>query len=633
MIMKKKEFKAESKKLMNLMINSIYTNKDIFLREIISNASDALDKLHYESLVDKTIKINKQDLAINLSINKDLKQITIADNGIGMSKEELETNLGTIAKSGSEEFKTSNDHKENIDIIGQFGVGFYSSFMVAQKVEVISKKYGEDTANIWSSSGIDGYEIKEAQRDSYGTDIIITLKDDTEDEKYSKYLEEYEIQNLVKKYSNYITYPIKMAVTHQHLKEKKNKEDKDEYETVTEIETLNDIVPIWKRNKKDITDDEYNTFYYDKFMDYEKPIARIHTSAEGTIEYNSLIYIPSHAPFDFYTKEYEKGLQLFSNGVLIMEKCADLVPDYLSFVKGVVDSPDLPLNISRETIQQDRVLKTIANSIESKIKNELTDMLNNHREDYDKFFTAFGMQLKYGVYNNYGMDKDKIQDLIMFYSSKDQKYTTLKEYVTRMIEGQKDIYYACGESASKALKLPQVEALMDKGYEVLLCCDYVDEFALKTINKYADKELKNVGDESLDIGSQEEQDALKKNNDEAADMFKIMKEAVPEVKEIKFTNKLTKHPVCLSAAGAISVEMEKAMNAIPNDGNIKAEKVLEINENHEIAKKLKELYQTDKEKLKDYAKVLYAESLLIEGLSVENPTEISNLIVDMISKE
>ena len=630
--MKKKEFKAESKKLMDLMINSIYTNKEIFLREIISNASDALDKLHYESLTNKEIKIDKKNLEINIAIDKDKKTLTISDNGIGMTKEELENNLGTIAKSGSEDFKKSNDKKKDIDIIGQFGVGFYSSFMVASSVEVISKAYGSDKASKWISEGIDGYSVEEATRESYGTDVILTLKNDTEDEKYSKYLETYTIQELVKKYSDYITYPIKMEVEHQHLKEKKNKDDKDEYETHKEIETLNDLVPLWKRNKKDITDEEYNTFYSDKFFDYEQPISRIHTHAEGTIEYDALIYLPSHAPFDFYTKEYEKGLQLYSNGVLIMEKCADLVPDYLSFVKGVVDSPDLPLNISRETIQQNKVLKTIASSIESKIKNELEDMRDNHREDYDKLFQDFGMQLKYGVYNNYGMDKDKLQDLIMFISSKDKQYVTLKEYVDRMINDQKDIYYACGESVDKIDLLPQVDALKDKGYEVLYCTEYVDEFALKTINKYMDKELKNAADGSLDLGTKEEQEELKKSNDDAKDMFKIMKEAIPEVKDIKYTNKLSKHPVCLATEGGISVEMEKAMSAIPNDANIKAEKILEINENHEIVSKLKDLYNTDKNKLKDYAKVLYAQARLIEGLSVENPTEISNLVCELISK-
>ena len=626
--MKKKEFKAESKKLMDLMINSIYTNKEIFLREIISNASDALDKLHYESLTNKNIKLDPKKLDINISIDKDNRKLIISDNGIGMTKDELETNLGTIAKSGSLDFKENNESKKNIDIIGQFGVGFYSAFMVAKKVEVISKAYGSDDANRWISEGIDGYSIEKDNKDNNGTDIILTLKDDTEDENYSKYLEDHEIQSLIKKYSDYITYPIKMMVTHQHLKEN----SKDEYETVTHEEVINDLIPIWKRNKKSIKEEEYDTFYYDKFMDYDKPILRIHTSAEGTIEYNSLIYIPSHAPFDFYTKEYEKGLQLYSNGVLIMEKCSDLVPDYLSFVKGVVDSPDLPLNISRETIQQNRVLKTIANSIENKILKELENLRDNKREDYNKFFEAFGIQLKYGIYADYGMYKDKIKDLIMFASSKDKKLTTLKEYTSRMEKNQKIIYYACGDSVDRIDLLPQVDAVKDKGYEVLYCSDYVDEFAIKMLQKYNDFEFKNVCDDNLELDSKEEQEELTKKNESSKDMFNIMKEAIPEVKDIRFTNKLKNHPVCLSSAGPVSVEMEKAMNAIPNESNIKAEKILEINENHEIVKKLEGLYKKDKEELKNYAKVLYAQSLLIEGLSIDNPTEISNLIVNIMSK-
>lgn len=626
--MKKKEFKAESKKLMDLMINSIYTNKEIFLREIISNASDALDKLHYESLTNKTINIDPKKLDINISIDKDNRKLIISDNGIGMTKEELENNLGTIAKSGSLDFKENNDPKKNIDIIGQFGVGFYSAFMVAKKVEVISKAYGADDAYIWTSEGIDGYQVEKAEKSTNGTDVILTLKDDIDDYNYSKFLEEYEVQSLIKKYSDYITYPIKMMVTHQHLKEG----TKDEYETVTHEEVINDLIPLWKRNKKSIKDDEYNTFYSDKFMDYEKPIARIHTSAEGTIEYNSLIFIPSHASFDFYTKEYEKGLQLYSNGVLIMEKCPDLVPDYLSFIKGVVDSPDLPLNISRETIQQNRVLKTIANSIESKILKELENLRDNKREDYNTFFKAFGMQLKYGIYAEYGANKEKIQDLIMFTSSKDKKLVTLKEYFDRMKKEQNIIYYACGESVDKVDLLPQVDAVKDKGYEVLYCTDYVDEFAIKMLQKYNDKELKNVCDENIDLDSKEEKEELNKKNEESKEMFNIMKEAIPEIKDIRFTNKLKNHPVCLSTVGPVSVEMEKAMNAIPNENGIKAEKILEINENHDIVNKLKSLYKKDKESLKKYAKLLYAQSLLIEGLSIENPTEISNLIVDIMSK-
>ena len=625
--MKKKEFKTESKKLMDLMINSIYTNKEIFLREIVSNASDALDKLHYKSLTDKSIKIDKKKLEVFITLDKNNRTLTISDNGIGMTREELENNLGTIAKSGSLDFKENNDKKKDIDIIGQFGVGFYSAFMVAKRVDVISKGYGCDDAYKWSSEGIDGYTIEEATKDNYGTDVILTLKDDVEDENYSNFLDDYEIKTLIKKYSDYITYPINMEVTHKHLKDG----SKDEYEEHTEVETLNDLIPIWKRDKKKIKDEEYDTFYNDKFDDYEKPITRIHTKAEGTIEYNSLIYIPSHASYDYYTKEYEKGLQLYSNGVLIMEKCSDLVPDYLSFVKGVVDSPDLPLNISRETIQQNKILHTIANSIESKIRQELTDMLDNRRVDYEKFYIDFGMQLKYGIYNNFGMDKDKIQDLIMFISSKDKKYVTLKEYASR-VKDQKVIYYACGESVDNIDLLPQVEALKEKNIEVLYCTDMVDEFALRTINKYNDLELKNVGDEETDLGDEKEKEQLIKVNEESKDMFDLMKEAIPEVKEVRFTNKLSKHPVCLSTSGGISVEMEKAMNIIPNDQNIKASKVLEINKDHEIVNKLKDLYNTDKDELKKYAKILYAQARLIEGLNLDNPTEISNLVCDILSK-
>lgn len=630
--MKKKEFKAESKKLMDLMINSIYTNKEIFLREIISNASDAIDKLHYMSLTDKGIKIDKKKLSINITPNKETKTLTISDNGIGMTKEELETNLGTIAKSGSLDFKQENAKKKDIDIIGQFGVGFYSAFMVSDKVEVISKKYGSEEANIWTSTGIDGYTIEPTSKESYGTDVILYLKDDTEDEKYSKYLETYELESLIRKYSDYITYPIQMEVEHQHLKEKKNKDDKDEYETVKEIETINSLIPLWKRDKNKITDEEYETFYKDKFNDYETPITKIHTKAEGTIEYTSLIYIPSHAPYDFYTKQYEKGLQLYSNGVLIMEKCADLLPDYYSFVKGVVDSPDLSLNISRETLQQNRILKTIAKSIGSKIKAELERLLNNDREAYNKFYKEFGMQLKYGVYNNFGMDKDKLEDLIMFASSKDGSYKTLAEYVKDMKEGQKEIYYACGESVAKIDLLPQVEAVKDKGYEILYCTEYVDEFTIMTLRKYKDFEFKNVCNDSIDLDTKEEKEELAKKNDNAKDMFKTMAEAVSEVKSIRFTNKLKNHPVCLSSDGEISVEMEKAMNAMPFDNDVKASKVLEINENHPIAKKLENLYNTDKEELKNMTKVLYAQARLIEGLSIENPTEISNLICEYLSK-
>lgn len=630
--MKVKEFKTESKKLMDLMINSIYTNKEVFLREIISNASDALDKLHYESLTNSEIKIDTSSFNIRIVVDKDKRTLTISDNGIGMSKEELENNLGTIAKSGSLDFKENNKKKKDIDIIGQFGVGFYSAFMVSSKVKVVSKKYGSDEAYSWMSEGVKGYSIEKDERENYGTDVILTIKEDTDDEKYSKFLEDYEIQGLIKKYSNYITYPIKMEVTHQHLKEKVNPDDKDEYETVTHDEVINDLIPIWKRNQKDIKDEEYDTFYSDKFFDYEKPIRHIHTKAEGTLEFRSLIYIPSHMPYDYYTKEYEKGLQLYSNGVLIMEKCPDLVPDYLSFIKGVVDSSDLPLNISRETIQQNRILATISKNIETKVLKELEDMQKNAREDYIKFYNAFGMQLKYGVYNDYGMNKDKLKDLLMFHSSKDKQFVTLKEYTERMEKEQKNIYYACGETVDKVDLIPQVEAVKNKGYEVLYCTDYVDEFAIKMLNKYADKEFKNVCTDSLELDSEEEIEKLKKKNEKSKDMFNIMKEAIPEIKDIRFTNKLSNHPVCLSSAGEISVEMEKALNSMPIDNKISAEKVLEINEKHKIAKKLNELYKEDKKTLKKYAKVLYAQARLIEGLSIENPTEISNLMTEIMSK-
>jgi molecular chaperone HtpG len=628
--MKKKEFKTESKKLMDLMINSIYTNKEIFLRELISNASDAIDKLHYKSLTDKSIKIDKKKLEIFISIDKDKRTLTISDNGIGMSKEELENNLGTIARSGSQDFKDNNDHKKDIDIIGQFGVGFYSSFMVSSRVEVISKAYGSLEAYKWVSEGIDGYTIDKCEKDGYGTDVILTIKTD-EEEDYDKFLESYTIQSLIRKYSDYITYPIKMEVEHEHLKEKKNKDDKDEYEIHKEVETINSLVPIWKRNKSKITDEEYNTFYSDKFFDYDLPLARIHTAAEGAISYNSLIYIPSHAPYDYYTKEYEKGLQLYSNGVLIMEKCSDLVPDYFSFVKGVVDSPDLSLNISRETLQQNRVLKTIANSIENKIKKELENMRDNDRENYEKFFNAFGVQIKYGVYSDYGVDKDKLKDLMMFTSSKEKKMVTLKEYSANKLEDQKAIYFACGETVDKIDKMPKVEAVKEK-YEVLYCTEYVDEFALKILGSYEGLDIVNIATEEVDLDTEEEKESLKKNNEASKEMFDVMKEAIPEVKEIRFTNKLKNHPVALASSGAVTIEMEKALNLMPNENQVKAEKVLEINENHEIASKIKTLYKKDKEGLKKYAKVLYAEARLIEGLSIDDPTEISNIIFDYMAK-
>uniref|UniRef100_UPI004026D882 molecular chaperone HtpG n=1 Tax=Candidatus Ventrenecus sp. TaxID=3085654 RepID=UPI004026D882 len=620
--MAKKQFKAESKKLMDLMINSIYTNKEIFLREIISNASDAIDKLHYESLTNKDIKVNAKDFEIFVKPDKEKHTLTITDNGCGMTKEELENNLGTIAKSGSLAFKEEKDPQKDIDIIGQFGVGFYSAFMVASKIEVISKAYGSEEAYKWVSEGIDGYTIEKASKDTYGTDIILTLKEDTEDEKYSEYLEEYRLRGLIKKYSDYITYPIKMEVTHSHLKEG----TENEYESHTEIETLNDMVPLWKRDKKKIKEEDYDTFYSDKFMDYEKPLKVIHTSAEGLVSFNSLLFIPSHAPYDFYTKTYEKGLQLYSNGVLIMENCADLLPDYFSFVKGVVDSPDLSLNISREMLQQDKNLKLIAKNIEAKIIKELTSMMKEDKENYEKFFKTFGATIKYGIYENFGMHKDKLQDLIIFASSYEDKMTSLKDYVSRMKENQDAIYYACGETTDKIKLMPQVEQVTDKGYEILYCTEYVDEFTFQSLREYESKKFVNICKEDLNLDTPEEKEELQKLNEDSKDLLATMKESLKDISGVKFTNRLKNHPVCLVSEGDISIEMEKVINAMPTDEKINANKVLEINANHKIAEKLKTLYETDKEALKDYTKILYAEARLIEGLPIENPTELASLI-------
>lgn len=623
----KKEFKTESKKLMDLMINSIYTNKEIFLRELISNASDAIDKLHYKSLTDENIKVDSDNFVINISVDKENRLLTISDNGCGMNKEELENNLGTIAKSGTLAFKEENEKLDNIDVIGQFGVGFYSAFMVCDEVKVISKAYNEDKAYCWTSTGIDGYTIEEDNKDTYGTDIILKIKEDTEDINYSDYLDEYHIKSLIKKYSNYITYPIKMEVSHEHLKEG----SEDEYETITEVETLNDMIPLWKRDKNEISEEEYNTFYSDKFFDYEKPMQVIHTKGEGLVSYNSLVYIPSHAPYDYYTKNYEKGLQLYVNGVLIMEKCADLLPDYFSFVKGVVDSPDLSLNISREILQQDKNLKVIAKNIESKITKELESMLKDDREKYNEFYKNFGMQLKFGCYDSFGINKDKLKDLLMFTSSKEKKLVTLKEYVDNMKEGQDKIYYASGETVDKIDMLPQVETVKDKEYEILYLTDYIDEFVIQVLNKYDDKEFVNVSKDNLDLDTEEEKDKLKKQNEESKDMLSIMKEAIGDIKEVRFTNRLKNHPVCLVSEGNISIEMEKVINAMPNDEKVSASKVLEINANHKIVDKLNDLFKNNQDELKNYSKILYAQARLIEGLSIENPTELANLICNELS--
>lgn len=624
-----KQFKAESKRLLDLMINSIYTNKEIFLRELISNASDAIDKLYYKSLTDKGVKINKKDLCIKLNIDKDNRVFIISDNGIGMTKDELENNLGMIAKSGSLQFKEENETKKDVSIIGQFGVGFYSSFMVAREVEVISKAYGEDKAYKWTSKGAEGYNITECEKDDYGTTIILKIKEDLDEYNYSDFLDSYNIESLVKKYSDYIRYPIKMNVTRRELK----KGSDSEYEDVVKEETLNSMIPLWKKNKNKIKEEEYNSFYQNKFYDFENPLKVIHTSVEGMTSYKSLLFIPSHAPYDYYSKDYEKGLALYSNGVLIMDKCSDLLPDYFGFVRGIVDSDDLSLNISREILQQDRQLKLIANSIEKKIKSELEGMLKDERDLYEKFFKEFGMQLKFGIYNDYGMHKDELKDLMLFYSSADKKLVTLKEYVSGMKEEEKNIYYACGETIDKIDMLPQVEKVKDKGYNILYLTEYLDEFVIKTLIEYGGKNFINVCENNVDLDTDEEKEKLKKVNDENKDMFSLMKETLnSEVSDVRFTHRLKNHPVCLVSEGPVSIEMQKVINAMPTDENINAKIILEINESHPIADKLKKLYKKDKKTFEDYTKILYSQSRLIEGLQIDNPTEISNLICEFLSK-
>ena len=624
-----KQFKAESKRLLDLMINSIYTNKEIFLRELLSNASDAIDKLYYQSLTDKSIKVNKKDLCIKIEIDKENRLLKIIDTGIGMNKEELENNLGMIAKSGSLQFKEENEKKKDVNIIGQFGVGFYSSFMVSDDVTVISKKYNEEDAYKWESTGAEGYTITKDEKDTYGTTIILKIKSDNEEYNYSDFLDTYTIETLVKKYSDYIRYPIKMNVTRRELK----KGSKDEYEDVTKEETLNSMIPLWKKDKNKITEEEYNNFYQSKFYDYENPIKVIHTSVEGMTSYKAILFLPAHAPFDYYSKEYEKGLALYSNGVLIMDKCSDLLPDYFGFVKGVVDSDDLSLNISREILQQDRQLKLIASNIEKKIKSELESMLKDERDKYEKFFKEFGMQLKLGVYNDYGMHKDELKDLLLFYSSKDEKYITLKEYVSSMKDDEENIYYACGETIDKINMLPQVEKVKDKGYNILYLTEYVDEFAIKSLMEYDGKKFVNVSEENLDLDTEEEKEEIKKINDKNKEMLNSMKEIIgSDISDVRFTHRLKNHPVCLVSEGPVSIEMQKVLNAMPTDQSINAKIILEINSSHKIADKLKELYKSDKEKFNEYTKILYSQSRLIEGLSIENPTEISNLICDLLSK-
>ena len=624
--MKKREFKTESKRVLDLMINSIYTNKEIFLRELISNASDALDKLYYLSLTNKDIKVKKNDLEIKIDLDKEARTLTITDNGCGMTEDELENNLGVIAESGSLHFKEENDGKDDVNIIGQFGVGFYSAFMVSDKVVVESKSYKEEDSHIWESTGVDGYTISKGKKETTGTKITLYLKKDTEDYNYSDFLTEYKIRSIIKKYSDYIRYPIKMMVENT-----RKKEDSDEYETYTEEATLNSMVPLWKKDKKNIKNEEYNNFYQDRFHDYEEPLKVLHFNMEGNVNFTALLFIPSHAPYDFYSKEYEKGLALYTNGVLIMDKCSDLLPDYFSFVKGVIDTEDIPLNISRETLQDNKNIKLIAKSIESKIKKELLSMLSDERDKYEEFYKAFGMGLKFGIYNDYGINKDKLSDLVMFYSSKDKKLTTLKEYTERMKEGQESIYYACGESVDKIDMMPQVESVKDK-YEVLYLTEYVDEFTIITLAEYEGKKFVNVSSENTDISTEEEKKHINEINDNNKDMLSSMKDLLGDsVKEVKFTSKLKNHPVCLTTEGEVSTSMEKVINSMPTGEKIKASEVLEINSNHKIADKLKELYKDNKEEFEKYTKVIYFEARLIEGLPIDNPTEMSNLMCDIMA--
>ena len=624
--MKKREFKTESKRVLDLMINSIYTNKEIFLRELISNASDALDKLYYLSLTNKDIKVKKNDLEIKIDLDKEARTLTITDNGCGMTEDELENNLGVIAESGSLHFKEENDGKDDVNIIGQFGVGFYSAFMVSYKVVVESKSYKDEDSHIWESTGVDGYTISKGKKETTGTKITLYLKKDTEDYNYSDFLTEYKIRSIIKKYSDYISYPIKMMVENT-----RKKEDSDEYETYTEEATLNSMVPLWKKDKKNIKNEEYNNFYQDRFHDYEEPLKVLHFNMEGNVNFTALLFIPSHAPYDFYSKEYEKGLALYTNGVLIMDKCSDLLPDYFSFVKGVIDTEDIPLNISRETLQDNKNIKLIAKSIESKIKKELLSMLSDERDKYEEFYKAFGMGLKFGIYNDYGINKDKLSDLVMFYSSKDKKLTTLKEYTERMKEGQESIYYACGESVDKIDMMPQVESVKDK-YEALYLTEYVDEFTIITLAEYNSKKFVNVSSENTDISTEEEKKHINEINDNNKDMLSSMKDLLGDsVKEVKFTSKLKNHPVCLTTEGEVSTSMEKVINSMPTGEKIKASEVLEINSNHKIADKLKELYKDNKEEFEKYTKVIYFEARLIEGLPIDNPTEMSNLMCDIMA--
>lgn len=626
--MAKKEFKSESKRLLDLMINSIYTHKEIFLRELISNASDAIDKLCFIALTDDKLNMSREDFKIFIKPDKENRTLTITDNGIGMDKDDLENNLGTIASSGSYKFKQEMSEKQDdIDIIGQFGVGFYSAFMVAKKITVVTKKYGCDTAYKWESDGADGYEITETERDEIGTTIVLEIKDNTEEENYDEFLEQYRIQGLIKKYSDYIRYPIMMDMTHSRVKEETKDSEKPEYEDYTETETLNSMLPIWQRAKKDVKQEEYDNFYREKFMAMDKPLHTIVTSVEGVVTYKALLFIPSQAPYDYYTKEYKKGLQLYSSGVLIMDNCEELLPEHFRFVKGIVDSADLSLNISREMLQHDRHLITIAQNIEKKIKNELTSMLANDRENYEKFFNAFGRQLKYGVASDYGMHKEELQDLLMYYSSTEKKLVTLSEYVDRMKEDQKFIYFAVGENISSIDNLPQTELLRSKGYEILYCTEEIDEFSLQTLMQYKDKKFCSATNDDLGI----ENDENKEEEKDSSAILTFVKETLGDkVSEVVASKKLVSHPVCLTAKGGISFEMEKYFNAVQPDSGMKAQRVLELNMNHSAVKAMESAVQTDIEKAKKYAELLYDQALLIAGLPIENPGEYADLVCSLM---
>ena len=627
-----KEFQAESKRLLDLMINSIYTHKEIFLRELISNASDAIDKLYYRTLEDGATGLSREDFSIQLAVDKEARTLSISDNGIGMTQEELDNNLGVIARSGSLQFKQEAEKKDEVDIIGQFGVGFYSAFMVSSRVTVDTKAFGSDEAWHWESTGLDGYEITPGAKADRGTTITLYLKEDSEDENYSEFLDQFRLQDLVKKYSDYIRYPIRMEVSHTHVKEGTGVDGKDpEYETHTEVETLNSMTPIWKKAKSEVTDEEMNAFYKEKFYDWQDPLKVIRTSTEGAATYTALLFIPSHAPMDYYTREYEKGLQLYASGVLIMDKCADLLPDCFSFVKGLVDSQDLSLNISREMLQHDRQLKLIASRLEKKIASELQSMLNNDREKYEQFWKAFGLQMKYGLYDNYGAKKDELKDLVLFTSSAEKKLTSLKEYVSRMKPEQKYIYYGCGETVERVLSLPQAETLQEKGFEMLCLTDNVDEFALRMLMKYDDKEFRNISSDDLELESTEEKEKVKELAEENKDMLAFVKESLGDkVKDVRLSGKLKSHAVCITTDGMISTEMEKVLNAMPAQAKIKAQRVLEINGEHPIFQRLQELYQSDKERLKLYAEILYDQALLLEGISLEDPSDFSQKLCQLL---